>query len=136
MKGTTRGLHFQFPPASEAKVVSCTRGRLFDVIVDLRPESPTYLHHFSVELSAENRRSIFVPERFAHGHQTLEDSTETTYLMGDFYAPDAAGGLACEDPRLAIRWPLPMADMSTRDREWRPLSVVEPELRAKMTVES
>jgi dTDP-4-dehydrorhamnose 3,5-epimerase len=114
--GTLRGLHFQFPPAAETKFVRCVRGAVLDVIVDLRPESATYLRHTSVQLTADNRRGLFVPERFAHGYQVLEDNTEVTYLVGEFYAPDAEGGLPYDDPKLGIAWPLPVADVSDKDR--------------------
>ena len=132
--GTLRGLHFQFPPSAETKFVRCTRGRLFDVIVDLRPESPTYLRHFGVELSADNGRGLYVPERFAHGYQALEGDTEATYLVGQFYTPGAEGGLPYDDARLAIAWPLPATEMSDKDRNWRPLDEVEPLIRPRMTV--
>ena len=99
-------MHFQYPPAAETKLVRCTRGAILDVIVDLRPESPTFLRHTSVELTADNRRSFFVPARFAHGYQVLEDATEVAYLTGAYYAPEHEGGLPYDDPRLAIAWPL------------------------------
>ena len=86
-KGTLRGMHFQFPPAAETKLVRCTRGAILDIIVDLRPESPTFLEHIAVELSADNHRALYVPERFAHGYQVLEDDTETSYQVGEFYTP-------------------------------------------------
>jgi len=133
-KGTIRGLHFQFPPAAETKFVRCTRGAIFDVIVDLRPESPTYLRHAGVELTADNRRGLYVPKRFAHGYQVLEDQTEITYLVGEFYTPAAEGGLAYDDPRLAIAWPLAVSDVSEKDRRWPPVDASEPEIRRRMTV--
>src|SRR5512136_1761048 len=92
-KGTLRGMHFQYPPFAESKLVRCTRGGIVDIIVDLRPESSTYLDHVAVELTADNYRSLYVPERFAHGYQVLEDSTETCYQVGEFYAPSDEGGL-------------------------------------------
>ena len=92
-RGCVRGMHFQFPPAAETKLVRVTRGAIVDIIVDLRPESPTYLEHVSVELSADNGRALYVPERFAHGYQVLEDDTETSYQVGEFYTPEAEGGL-------------------------------------------
>src|SRR6266699_800943 len=104
-QGTLRGMHFQCPPAVESKFVRCTRGAILDIIVDLRPESPTYLQHIEVELSADNHRALFVPERFAHGLQTLEATTETSYQMGEFYAPGTEGGLLFNDPRLGLSWP-------------------------------
>jgi dTDP-4-dehydrorhamnose 3,5-epimerase len=133
-QGTVRGLHFQYPPSAEAKLVSCSRGAILDVVIDLRPESPTYLRHFAVELSADNRRSLYVPERFAHGYQVLEDHTETTYLVSEFYAPATEGGLAYDDPRLAIVWPLPVTDISPKDRAWARLDRIEPQVRAGMAV--
>jgi len=133
-KGTLRGLHFQFPPMAETKFVRCTRGRLFDVIVDLRPESPTYLRHFGVELSADTGRGLFVPERFAHGYQVLDDATEASYLVGQFYTPGAESGLPHDDTRLAIAWPIPPTLMSDKDRQWRPLAEVEPDIRSRMAV--
>jgi dTDP-4-dehydrorhamnose 3,5-epimerase len=133
-KGTVRGLHFQFPPAAETKFVRCSRGAIVDVIVDLRPESPTYLQHVAVELTADNRRGLYVPERFAHGYQVLDDNTETTYQVGEFYTPAAESGLRYSDPRLAIEWPLPVTDMSPKDRVWTLLDEAEPAIRARMTV--
>lgn len=131
-KGTVRGLHFQFPPAAETKFVRCSRGAIVDVIVDLRPESPTYLEHVAVELTAENRRGLYVPERFAHGYQVLEDNTETTYQVGEFYTPAAESGLRFDDARLAIAWPLPAGDMSDKDRRWPLLADAEAGIRERM----
>jgi dTDP-4-dehydrorhamnose 3,5-epimerase len=133
-KGAIRGLHFQYPPAEETKLVRCTHGALLDVIVDLRPESPTYLQHVSVELTDSNRRALYVPARFAHGYQVLDDETETTYLMGEFYLPEAAGGLRYSDPRLAITWPLPPCDVTARDQQWPLLDEAEPAVRQRMAV--
>lgn len=133
-QGTVRGLHFQFPPAAETKFVRCSRGAIVDVIVDLRPESPTWLQHVAVELTAENRRGLFVPERFAHGYQVLEDNTETTYQVGEFYTPAAESGLRYDDPRLAIAWPLPASDMSDKDRRWPLLEDIETAVRERMRV--
>lgn len=132
-KGTVRGLHFQFPPAAETKFVRCSRGTIVDVIVDLRPESPTYLQYVAVELSAENRRGLFVPERFAHGYQVLEDNTETTYQIGEFHSPAAESGLRYSDPRLAIAWPLPATDMSDKDQKWPLVDEVEGMIRTRMS---
>jgi dTDP-4-dehydrorhamnose 3,5-epimerase len=133
-KGTIRGMHFQFPPAAETKLVRCTRGAILDVIVDLRPESATYLDNVSVELSADSGRALYVPERFAHGYQVLEDETETSYQVGEFYAPEAEGGLAFDDPRLALSWPLPPTEISDKDRNWQPLAEVEDEVKRRMTL--
>jgi dTDP-4-dehydrorhamnose 3,5-epimerase len=131
--GTLRGMHFQFPPAAETKFVRCTRGAIFDIIIDLRPESPTYLQHVGVELSEDNYRAIYVPERFAHGYQVLRDETETSYQVGEFYAPECEGGLSYDDPRLALHWPLPIAIVSEKDRGWSPLDQQESELKKRMS---
>ena len=131
-KGALRGLHFQYPPSAETKLIRCTRGAVLDVIIDLRPESATYLQHVAVELTADNHRTLYVPERFAHGYQVLEDNTETTYLMGEFYTPSDAGGLHYSDPRLAIDWPLPPVDLTQRDRDWPMLAEAEASLRQRM----
>jgi dTDP-4-dehydrorhamnose 3,5-epimerase len=133
-KGCVRGMHFQFPPAAETKLVRCTRGAILDIIVDLRPESSTYLDHVSVELTADNHRALYVPERFAHGYQVLEDETETSYQVGEFYTPQAEGGLRYDDPALGLTWPLPVTEMSDKDRVWPLLSEVESEIRTKMAI--
>jgi len=133
-KGTLRGLHFQYPPSAETKLVRCTRGAILDVIVDLRPESPTYLQHAAVELTADNRRALYVPERFAHGYQTLEDGTETTYQVGQFYTPASEGGLPHDDPRIAIAWPLAVTDLSDKDRNWQPLDTVGSQVQRRMAI--
>jgi dTDP-4-dehydrorhamnose 3,5-epimerase len=121
-KGTLRGMHFQFPPHAETKIVRATRGSILDIIVDLRPESPTYLQHIAVELSAVNHRALYVPERFAHGYQVLEDNTETSYQVGEFYAPGSEGGLSPFDPALGLSWPMAVTEMSEKDRNWLPLT--------------
>jgi dTDP-4-dehydrorhamnose 3,5-epimerase len=133
-KGTMRGMHFQFPPAAETKFVRATRGAILDIIVDLRPESPTYLDHVAVELTADNHRAIYVPGRFAHGYQVLEDATETSYQVGEFYTPGVEGGLMYDDPALGLTWPLPVTEISEKDRSWRLLDEVEAELKQKMAV--
>jgi dTDP-4-dehydrorhamnose 3,5-epimerase len=114
--------------------VRASRGAVLDIIVDLRPESPTYLQHISVELSADNHRGIYIPERFAHGYQALEDNTETTYQVGEFYTPGSEGGLLYDDPALGLEWPLPITTMSDKDRQWKPLSEIEAELKVRMAV--
>jgi dTDP-4-dehydrorhamnose 3,5-epimerase len=131
-KGTVRGMHFQFPPAAETKLVRCTRGALFDIIVDLRPESETYLQHVAVELEAESMRALYVPERFAHGYQTLRDDTVATYELGEVYTPSAEGGLPHDDSRLGLDWPLPVTAISARDRGFQPFEEIENELRRRM----
>jgi dTDP-4-dehydrorhamnose 3,5-epimerase len=133
-KGTLRGMHFQFPPKAETKLVRATRGAVVDTIVDLRPESPTFLDHISVELTEGNARALYVPERFAHGYQTLVADTETSYLVGEFYAPETEGGLLHDDSRLGLSWPLPATTMSDKDRSWSPLAECEAELRQRMAL--
>jgi dTDP-4-dehydrorhamnose 3,5-epimerase len=133
-KGTVRGMHFQFPPAAETKLVRCTRGAILDIIVDLRPESPTFLEHAEVELSADNGRALYVPERFAHSYQVLEDTTETSYQVGEFYTPSAEGGLSPFDPALGLSWPLPVTTISEKDANWAPLSEVLDEVKSRMAV--
>jgi dTDP-4-dehydrorhamnose 3,5-epimerase len=133
-RGTLRGMHFQYPPAAETKLVRCTRGAILDIIVDLRPESGTYLQHVAVELTADSHRALYVPERFAHGYQALEDSTETSYQVGEFYAPEHEGGLSYLDPRLGLEWPLPVAAISPKDAAWAPLDEIEDELRRRMSL--
>jgi dTDP-4-dehydrorhamnose 3,5-epimerase len=117
-RGTVRGLHFQRPPHEETKIVRCTRGAIFDVIVDLRPGSPTYLRWQGVELNAENRRALYIPKGLAHGFQSLTDEAEIAYQISAFYAPDAAGGYRHDDPAFAIAWPLPVTVISDRDLGW------------------
>ena|SRR2546426_2235217 len=131
-KGTIRGMHFQYPPAAEAKFVRATRGAILDIIIDLRPESPRYLDHVAVELTADNHRGLYVPERFAHGYQALEDRTEMWYQVSEFYTPEVEGGLRYSDPRLDLRWPLPVAEISPKDAAWTLLRDIEPELRRRM----
>jgi dTDP-4-dehydrorhamnose 3,5-epimerase len=133
-KGTLRGMHFQFPPHAETKLVRATRGSILDIVVDLRPESPTYLEHVAVELSADNYRALYVPERFAHGYQVLEDSTEASYQAGEFYAPGFEAGLSPFDPRLGLSWPLLVTEISEKDRAWPALAGAEAEIRRKMAL--
>ncbi|HYD16677.1 MAG TPA: dTDP-4-dehydrorhamnose 3,5-epimerase [Candidatus Nanoarchaeia archaeon] len=134
-KGTLRGMHFQFPPSAETKLVRCTRGAILDIIVDLRPESPTYLQHIAVELSDDNYRALYVPERFAHGYQVLTDKTETSYQVGEFYTPGCEGGLLYNDPKLGLEWPLPVAVISDKDKVWKPLAEQEQEVKSRMAVQ-
>jgi dTDP-4-dehydrorhamnose 3,5-epimerase len=134
-KGTLRGMHFQFPPAAETKLVRCMRGAILDIIVDLRPESPTYLQHIEVELNEDNQRALYVPERFAHGYQTLCDNTDTSYQVGEFYTPSAESGLMYNDPKLGLNWPLPVSVISDKDQKFKLLAEIESELRDKMSGE-
>ena len=118
-RNTLRGLHYQEPPHAETKLIHCTRGAVYDVIVDVRPESDTYGEWIAVELTAENRRTLYVPEGFAHGYQTLVDETEIWYQMSARYAPEAARGYRFDDRRLAIDWPSAgELIVSERDRGW------------------
>ena len=134
-KGTLRGMHFQYPPAAESKLVRCTRGAILDIIVDLRPESLTFLEHVSVELNDDNMRALYVPERFAHGYQVLCDNTDTSYQVGEFYTPSTESGLRHDDPRLGLKWPLPVAVISPKDQAFRPLSEIEEEVKRRMSPE-
>jgi dTDP-4-dehydrorhamnose 3,5-epimerase len=117
-RGTVRGLHFQRPPHEETKIVRCTRGAIFDVIVDLRPSSPTYRQWQSVELTAENRRALYIPRGCGHGFQTLLDDTEVFYQISSFFAPEAAAGYRYDDQAFAIAWPMPVTVISERDLGW------------------
>ena len=133
-RGTVRGMHFQFPPAAETKLVRCTRGAILDIIVDLRPESDTYLQHVAVDLNEDNQRALYVPERFAHGYQALRDNTDTSYQVGEFYAPDVESGLMYNDPRLGLHWPLPITVVSEKDQKFPLLDRIETELKRKMSL--
>ncbi len=130
--GTVRGLHWQYPPAAEAKLVRCTRGAVFDVVVDLRPESATFGRHVAVVLTAEGRDAVYLPPRCAHGYQTLVDDTEVGYQVSHAYTPDAEGGLRPDDAHLAVAWPLPVAAVSERDAAWPDLAVQLVGLRRRM----
>ena len=116
--GTVRGMHFQDETALEAKLVRCTRGAMFDVVVDLRPDSPTYGKWYGTELSAENGRMLYVPEHCAHGYQSLEENTEMHYMTSAFYSPGAARGVRFDDPAFRIQWPLAATVVSEQDRNW------------------
>jgi dTDP-4-dehydrorhamnose 3,5-epimerase len=113
--GTLRGMHYQAAPHEEAKLVRCTAGSIYDVVADLRPTSPTYLKWHGEELSAANRRALYIPEGCAHGFITMEDGSEVLYDISSFYEPDSARGVRWNDPTLAIRWPRQPARISTRD---------------------
>lgn len=116
--GTLRGLHLQLPPRAETKVVRCTQGAIYDVLLDLRPHSPTYGRWLSVTLSAENRRAVYVPRGCAHGFQTLADDTNVDYQISEFYAPAHARGVRWNDPRFGIAWPQPISTMSAKDMSY------------------
>jgi dTDP-4-dehydrorhamnose 3,5-epimerase len=117
-RGTLRGMHWQEAPHEEAKLVRCSSGSIYDVIVDLRPTSPTYLGHVGVELDAGRRNMLYVPEGFAHGFLTLEPDTEVVYQMSEFYAPEAARGARYDDPAFGIAWPAPVAVIAERDASY------------------
>jgi len=132
--GTVRGMHFQWPPSHEGKLVRCVRGALLDVMVDLRPESAAYLRHQSVELSEDNRDAVFIPAGVAHGFQTLVDATEVYYQMTDVYAPELAAGFRWNDPAFGIEWPISSGVViSRRDAEYPDFErgVYEAELRRR-----
>ena len=117
-KGTLRGMHFQKPPFAEAKLVRCTRGAVYDVIIDLRRDSPTHLRHFGVVLDAENRRLLYVPEGFAHGYLTLTADAEVTYQISARYSPEHASGVRWNDPAFGIPWPGGVVLINDRDRSY------------------
>jgi dTDP-4-dehydrorhamnose 3,5-epimerase len=117
-RGTLRGLHYQAEPAPEAKLIRCIAGAVHQVLVDMRPGSPTYLSHVSVELSAANRRAVYLPELVAAGVQTLADNSELMYQVSEFHTPEAERGLRFDDPAIGIDWPLPVAEISAKDAAW------------------
>jgi dTDP-4-dehydrorhamnose 3,5-epimerase len=116
--GTLRGMHYQLPPAAEVKLVRCTAGAIWDVIIDLRPDSPTCGRHVGVELTEGNRRALYVPELCAHGYQTLTDGAEVTYQVSHSYHPDLERGIRYDDPYFGIDWPLPVTRISPKDSSW------------------
>ncbi len=115
-KGTLRGMHYQLAPKAEDKIIRCLHGALFDAIIDLRQDSPTFLRHFTIHLTAENRTMLYVPKGFAHGFITLEPNTEAFYLVTEYYAPEYERGLRYNDPRFAIQWPLEPVVISEKDK--------------------
>lgn len=134
--GTLRGMHFQYPPAAENKFIRTISGAILDVIVDLRPESPTFLQHTAVELSAGNRRAFVVPPRFAHAFITLTDDVDVMYLVSEFYTPAEEGGLRFSDPALGIEWPREVTTISDKDASWPLLGDQIDQIRTKMQVAS
>lgn len=116
--GTLRGMHMQVAPHPETKLVRCVAGAIVDIIVDMRPDSPTRFQHVSVELSAANRRALYVPPYFAHGYQTLTDNAEVTYMVSGAYTPAAERGLRHDDPALGLEWPVPVTVISEKDASW------------------
>ena len=126
-KGTLRGLHLQRAPHAEVKIVRCLKGAIWDVIIDLRRDSPTYREWQAFELTADNGSQLYVPAGFAHGFQTLCDDTEAGYLISAYHVPSAACGIRYDDPAFAIAWPLPPGPMSTMDKGWSDFSIHEPQ---------
>lgn len=124
-RGTLRGMHFQVAPHEEAKLVRCTRGAIYDVIIDLRPDSGTYMKWFGAELTEENHKMLYIPEQFAHGFLTLADDVEVFYQMSEFYAPECARGFRWNDPAFDIRWPEPINVISDKDGAYPDFSGVE-----------
>ena len=123
VKGTLRGMHYQTPPHAEAKLVRCTMGKIWDVIIDLRPTSPTYAKWYGVEMSEDNRKMIYIPEGFAHGFQTLTDNSEIYYQISNSYHPESARGVMWDDPAFQIDWPLPVSKIGNRDRHYGPFKM-------------
>lgn len=117
-KGTLRGMHYQTKPFEEAKLVRCTHGAIFDVIIDLRADSPTFKNWFAVELTDKNRKMLYIPKRFAHGFQTLEDNTEVFYQMSEYYSPEHSRGIRWNDPSFSIQWPEDKRIISKRDQQY------------------
>lgn len=122
-RGTLRGLHYQAPPHGEIKLISCVRGRVFDVLVDLRPDSPTFHKWFGAELTAENRRMMYVPEQCAHGYLTLEDASEVIYPVTAAYHQSSERGLRWNDPAIGIQWPIEPVAISPKDQQWPHLAI-------------
>jgi dTDP-4-dehydrorhamnose 3,5-epimerase len=118
LRGTVRGMHYQAAPYGECKLVRCTAGSIYDVIIDLRPDSATYTQWCGVELTAANRQALYIPEGLAHGFQTLTDETEVLYQMSEFYYPESARGVRWDDPRFQIPWPIVDITISDRDRQY------------------
>ena len=117
-KGTMRGMHFQNAPHAEAKLVRCTRGSIQDVVLDLRPGSPTFKQWVSAELTEDNHKMLYIPEGCAHGYQTLSETAEVLYQVSQFYAPDSASGVRHDDPAFGIKWPLEVTSISELDKKW------------------
>lgn len=118
-KGTLRGMHYQAPPHEEGKLVSCTKGAIYDVILDLRPRSITFKKWIDIELSRENRKMLYIPAEFAHGFQTLEDETEVFYMISEFYHPECAKGIRWDDPVFGIKWPIDLKIINAKDQSYK-----------------
>jgi dTDP-4-dehydrorhamnose 3,5-epimerase len=122
-KGTLRGMHYQIAPSQESKLVRCTKGAIYDVIIDLRPNSPTYKQWLGTELTAENYKMLYVPEDFAHGFQTLENDTEVVYQVSQFYSPQSERGVRYNDPAFGIKWPVDVQVITDKDNNWADYAV-------------
>ena len=118
-RGTLRGMHYQIPPHEEIKLVSCLQGKIYDVVIDLRPISPTYLQWIAVELSAKNNKMLYIPKGLAHGFQILDDNTLVFYQMSEFYHPQSARGICWDDPQFKINWPIKKTIISSKDRSYK-----------------
>ena len=123
--GTVRGMHYQREPNGEGKIVRCTRGALFDVAIDLRPESDRYCQWYGTELNDDNRSALLIPAGFAHGFQTLSDDTEVHYLMSSAYAPESVAGVRHDDPAFGVKWPMDVSSISEKDRQWPDFTVTK-----------
>ncbi len=134
LAGTCRGIHFQRPPHAEAKLVRCTAGEIFDVVVDLRPESDTFGEWYGVELTAENRRALYVPVRCGHAYLTLTDGAEVTYQVSHRYNGSAEGGLRPDDPAIGVQWPRPLSVVSPKDMDWPSLGEQRSQFEISMRV--
>lgn len=119
-KGTIRGMHYQVAPAAEAKLMRCVQGAVYDVLIDLRKDSPTYMQHFGLELSAANGKALYVPPLFGHGYLSLTDNCEMFYMVSEFYTPGAERGARYDDPAFGINWPIPVDIISDKDLDWEP----------------
>jgi dTDP-4-dehydrorhamnose 3,5-epimerase len=122
-RGTIRGMHYQLQPAAETKLVRCTKGAIYDVIIDMRPDSETYLKHFGILLTESNRTALYVPEMFAHGYLALTDGAEVVYQVGEFYSPGYERGIRYDDPFFGIQWPEPITVISEKDAAWPPFQI-------------
>jgi dTDP-4-dehydrorhamnose 3,5-epimerase len=133
--GTLRGMHFQCPPSQEGKLVRCESGSVHDVLLDLRPDSPAFLSHVAVVLSATRGNAVYIPPGIAHGFQTLEDHSRVGYVMTDFYAPSLADGVRHDDPAFGIAWPRPVSVISQKDCEWPPFDPAEHQRRYRQAAQ-
>ncbi len=118
-KGAVRGMHFQYPPKAEIKIITCIKGKVFDIAIDLRKNSPTFLQWYGQILSGKNMMTMYLPERFAHGFQTLEKNSELLYFHSEFYSPEYEGGIRFDDPLIGIEWPIEISNLSEKDKDYK-----------------